>query len=59
MIRICAAIPMIVISADATAAQIDRLKSAVASEYVTKPLDIQELLEAVEGTLLAAPHAVM
>ncbi|MBA2585665.1 MAG: response regulator [Chthoniobacterales bacterium] len=43
----CAAIPIIVISADATRGQIDRLMRVGASDYLTKPLDVKQFL----GTL--------
>ncbi|MBA3962358.1 MAG: response regulator [Chthoniobacterales bacterium] len=48
----CASIPVIVISADATRGQIDRLKSAGASEYLTKPLDVRQFLDVLDRTLL-------
>jgi CheY-like chemotaxis protein len=41
-------IPTIVISADATRGQIQRLKQAGASAYLTKPLDINEFVEALD-----------
>lgn len=45
------AIPVIVISADATAGQINRLTNAGASEYITKPLDVRVLLGALDRAL--------
>jgi PAS domain S-box-containing protein len=45
-------IPVIVLSADATRDQIERLKLAGASDYVTKPIDVPVFLRAV-GTALA------
>jgi PAS domain S-box-containing protein len=44
-------IPIIVTSADATAGQIERLLSAGANEYLTKPLDIPRFTEAVRKQL--------
>jgi CheY-like chemotaxis protein len=44
-----AQIPVIVISADATAGQIDRLREAGATDYLTKPIDAKRLLELVGG----------
>lgn len=49
---VCASIPVIVISADATRGQIDRLKNAGASEYLTKPLDIRRFLEVLDSTVV-------
>ncbi len=46
-------IPVIVLSADATASQIERLLSAGARAYLTKPLDVAEFLHTLD-TLLAA-----
>lgn len=42
------AIPVVVASADATPAQISRLLAAGAANYLTKPLDIRELLATVD-----------
>jgi PAS domain S-box-containing protein len=44
-------IPVIVISADATAPQIKRLLAAGARAYLTKPLDIGEFFRVVEETI--------
>jgi CheY-like chemotaxis protein/anti-sigma regulatory factor (Ser/Thr protein kinase) len=44
-----AQIPVIVISADATAGQIERLREGGAADYLTKPIDAKRLLELVEG----------
>jgi signal transduction histidine kinase/CheY-like chemotaxis protein len=41
-------IPVVVLSADATPGQIERLKQAGAREYLTKPLDVTEFFEVVE-----------
>jgi PAS domain S-box-containing protein len=46
-----ASIPVVVISADATPGQIDRLLSAGAHAYLTKPLDVRQLLELLDQTL--------
>jgi CheY-like chemotaxis protein len=48
---LCAAIPVIVISADATRAQIKKLTTAGASDYLTKPLDIKKFMEVLDRTL--------
>ncbi|MGH7476718.1 MAG: PAS domain S-box protein [Longimicrobiales bacterium] len=45
------AIPVIVISADATRGTPDRLMAAGASAYLTKPLDLDEFLAAVDHIL--------
>lgn len=46
-----AQIPVIVVSADATTAQIERLTAAGARAYITKPLNVAELLDAVDDVL--------
>jgi CheY-like chemotaxis protein len=43
--------PVIVVSADATARQIRRLRQMGATAYVTKPLDVSSFLELVGETL--------
>jgi CheY-like chemotaxis protein/two-component sensor histidine kinase len=43
-------IPVVVISADATSRQIERLMSAGARAYLTKPLDVQEFFEVINET---------
>jgi signal transduction histidine kinase/CheY-like chemotaxis protein len=44
-------IPVLVVSADATAARIKRLLESGASGYLTKPLDVKYFLEVVDTTL--------
>ncbi|MCK5360587.1 MAG: response regulator, partial [Gammaproteobacteria bacterium] len=44
-------IPVIIISADATEKQIEKLKSAGAYAYLTKPFNINELLQTVEAAI--------
>ncbi len=44
-------IPVVVISADATPGQIQRLMTQGARAYLTKPLDIRQFLELVDETL--------
>ena len=51
-------IPVIVISADATAPQIKRLISAGARAYLTKPLDIAEFFRVIDEALSAAQTAM-
>ncbi len=48
-------IPVVMISADATQAQIDRLLAAGADEYLTKPLDVKRFLQIVEAMLDREP----
>jgi CheY-like chemotaxis protein len=43
-----AAIPVVIISADATTGQIRRLLAAGARDYLTKPFDVHELLRMVD-----------
>jgi CheY-like chemotaxis protein len=45
------AIPVVVVSADATPAQIARLRAAGARDYLTKPLDIARFLATVDEAL--------
>jgi PAS domain S-box-containing protein len=52
-----AAIPVIVVSADDTARQVERLLDAGARAYLTKPLDVEEFL-AVVDEVLTGPHLV-
>jgi PAS domain S-box-containing protein len=44
-----AQIPVVVVSADATPAQIQRLRDRGVAAYLTKPIDIQELIRVVEA----------
>jgi PAS domain S-box-containing protein len=46
-----AAIPVVVVSADATPASLERLRAAGADAYLTKPLDVDEFLRVVERFL--------
>jgi CheY-like chemotaxis protein len=50
-----AAIPVIVLSADATPAQVERLRAAGAADYATKPIDLEWLLDTV--TAVPPTHA--
>jgi CheY-like chemotaxis protein len=52
----CSGIPVVVLSADATPGQIDRLLAAGAKSYLTKPLDIQPFM-ALLSELLRLPEA--
>ena len=47
-----AVIPVIVVSADATPHQIERLTLAGAQAYLTKPLDLHQFLKVLDETLL-------
>jgi DNA-binding response OmpR family regulator len=38
------------ISADATSAQVERLRAAGASDYLTKPIDMHEFLAFLDAT---------
>ena len=44
-------IPIIIVSADATPLRIQRLRTAGADDYITKPLDVTGFLTAVERVL--------
>ena len=50
-------IPVVVISADATSRQIHRLMSAGARDYLTKPVDVNQLLRVLEEHLRSAQNA--
>jgi CheY-like chemotaxis protein len=50
---VCARIPVIVISADATRPQIKKLRNAGAADYLTKPLDINKFMNVLDRTLEA------
>jgi len=52
-----AAIPVVVLSADATTAQIKRLRADGAAEYLTKPIDVESLFDTVASRLPA--HATV
>ena len=46
-----AAIPVAIVSADATPGQVERLLAAGARAYLTKPLDVRELLRLLDELL--------
>ena len=48
-------IPVVIISADATPGQIERLRGLGVRDYVTKPFRIDALLQAIDTALLPAP----
>jgi signal transduction histidine kinase/ActR/RegA family two-component response regulator len=48
-------VPVVVVSADATPRQVERLLAAGARSYLTKPLDVPRLLQVVDETLAGAP----
>jgi DNA-binding response OmpR family regulator len=47
--------PVVAVSADATAAQEDRMLRAGAHAYLVKPLDLHALLDVVDGVLASQP----
>jgi len=47
-------IPVVVISADATPGQVERLLAAGARDYLTKPLNVQKLLSVLDDLLQPA-----
>jgi len=52
-VRICVSpelAPVVVLSADATPAQFDRLRAAGAAGYLTKPIDVESLLNTVQSS---------
>ena len=46
-------IPVVIVSADATSGQIQRLLSAGAAAYVTKPIDVREVLRHLDEAVVA------
>jgi CheY-like chemotaxis protein len=48
---VTSSIPVIIVSADATAGQVQRLLSAGATAYLTKPLDVRDLLRLLDEAL--------
>jgi CheY-like chemotaxis protein len=46
-------IPVVVVSADATKRQVDRLRELGAADYLTKPLDVQRFLRVLDRLLAA------
>ena len=50
-----AATPVVMVSADATSGQIQRLLAAGAAAYLTKPLDVRELLRLLDEVLTDVP----
>ena len=48
---VTAKVPVVIVSADATLGQIQRLKSAGATAYLTKPFNVKELLQIVDDIL--------
>jgi signal transduction histidine kinase/ActR/RegA family two-component response regulator len=47
----CSAIPVVVLSADATSGQRERFLRAGAAEYLTKPLNVKKFLQVLDQTL--------
>ena len=47
----CSAIPVVVLSADASSGQRDRFLRAGAAEYLTKPLNVKKFLQVLDQTL--------
>jgi CheY-like chemotaxis protein/two-component sensor histidine kinase len=48
---ITASIPVVIVSADATSGQIQRLLASGATSYITKPIDVRELLGVFEKAI--------
>ena len=46
-------LPVVVLSADATASQVARLRAAGAANYLTKPLDVERLMAVLAGDVAA------
>jgi CheY-like chemotaxis protein len=53
-----ARIPVAIISADAMPRQTQRLLAAGATAYLTKPIDVRQLLDLVDSSLAARPGTV-
>ena len=52
-------IPVVVVSADATPKQIEKLMAAGAKDYLTKPLDVEQFLRTLDKFLREAPATDM
>jgi len=52
-----AAIPVVVVSADATPGQLERLRAAGARDYLSKPFEMGQLFDLVDGALAGNPAA--
>jgi CheY-like chemotaxis protein len=50
-----ASVPVVIVSADATPSQVRRLLTAGASQYLTKPIDVAQLLAVLDDAVAAAP----
>ena len=50
-----AAIPVVIVSADATRGQVQRLLTAGATSYLTKPINVQQLLATLDDVLTPSP----
>lgn len=48
-------VPIIIISADATPGQVNRLRELGATDYMTKPFDIQKLLKIIDDAVVNRP----
>ena len=48
-------VPIVILTADATERQRERLTAAGATEYMTKPIDVRQLLEIVARNLPSSP----
>ncbi|HTA45232.1 MAG TPA: response regulator [Bryobacteraceae bacterium] len=54
-----ARIPVTILSADATPGQISDLKASGARDYLTKPVNVRQLIELLEGTLRKGEPAAL
>jgi len=52
-----ASIPVVVVSADATPMQIQRVRASGVAAYLTKPIDVRELLRVVETVAAGTEEA--
>jgi PAS domain S-box-containing protein len=52
-----AKIPVVIVSADATRGEMQRLLAAGAAGYVTKPIDVRQLLRVLQDVLVDEPDA--
>jgi signal transduction histidine kinase/ActR/RegA family two-component response regulator len=52
-------IPVVILSADATQGHIDQLLTAGAAAYLTKPIAVRDLLQAVDDLLTEAPDTTV
>ena len=58
--QVTASIPIVVVSADASETQVERMLAAGATAYLTKPFDVREFLDLIDRLLMKGlPNAAI